>query len=110
MNDLMKNPPTFLRVDVTEDDIISGVQNHCYLCPVAIAIRRALGLPYISPDLLAVQEVNQIYFGPVIVNFFTWLLYQRYVYELPRVVRHWIEDFDDGTAPVLPFSFVTSLA
>lgn len=31
-----------MRIDVTQDDIDKGLRNNCTLCPVALAIRRAI--------------------------------------------------------------------
>jgi len=43
-------------IDVTEDDIIDGIPRLCFLCPVARAAYRALGVPVAVTDSILEAE------------------------------------------------------
>ena len=69
---------------VTRKDIKTGKKDNCQLCPVALAMKRALG-----------AEV-QVLMGKY--------QFQSAAHELPYKVTQFIKRFDDGL-PVKPFSF-----
>ena len=76
-------------IQVTQHDINLGIRADCHLCPVALAIERALG----------VRDVG-VYHGTA-----DWTQRKtRWGTNLPLEVQVFIADFDAG-APVKPFSF-----
>lgn len=80
-----------IRVDVTEADIRTGVKGDMCNCPIAIAIKRAIGCSGVHVDGMWI-EVHE--------PFESWRQYRT-----PDVVDAFIDRFDAGQ-PVAPFSFV----
>lgn len=78
-------------IHVTQDDIKLGIRADCHLCPIALAIERALG----------VHDVG-VYHGTA-----DWCKPKRktrWGANLPIEAQTFISDFDAG-APVKPFTF-----
>jgi hypothetical protein len=75
---------------VTEQDIQEGKKGHCYKCPIALAVMRAV------PEA-EVVEVN--WFAVYIDSVY------KFDYSQPDLVLKFMEDFDLGK-PVFPFSGV----
>lgn len=73
-------------IQVTQEDIDEGVAEQCLSCPVARAIKRALGYPV---------GVSSVIFEPST---------DRKICELPEGVVRWIMRFDEGRA-VNPLNF-----
>ena len=80
-----------MRFEVTEHDIRFGKSAHCTLCPVALSLRRGLGL---SVSNIRVRRANV----SIVIHDFI-----RNV-GLPNEAMNFIIKFDDGF-PVVPFSF-----
>ena len=74
-----------MRIQVTQKHIDEGKKDHCFLCPVALALRDAgFGRPEVT--------VNRLY------------LLGAGCFALPDAAKTWIQDFDYGE-PVQPFAF-----
>lgn len=71
-------------VDVTADDIAKGVEGSCWLCPVARALRRAVGVRASTAGGACWYKADRTY--------------------LPNRVARWVARFDTGN-PVRPFRF-----
>ncbi len=80
----MDNP---LIVPVTAADLAHGVRHSCTECPLARALRRADGRAWVVSRTDATSADG------------------RHLVRLPRDVRGWVEDFDDGL-PAGPRTFV----
>lgn len=80
-------------IEVTQEDIDEGISFLCDACPVALAMRRAMGKEiFISPDAWGLtRNSNDPTDQP-----------------LPSEAKHFILDFDSG-APVKPFTFTIEL-
>lgn len=70
-------------INVTEEDIKAGVQGHCELCAVAMAIRRATGR-------------DEIYTYGMFVRTEKSADSRHIIGELPAVAIHFISEFDSG--------------
>lgn len=81
-------------IDVTQEDIDHGECGRCYRCPVARAIKRAIGiLVEVGDRYVAIFDKDR----DSIID-----------YALPDVAVDFIAAFDAG-APVSPFSFPLTL-
>jgi len=77
-----------IRVNVTQKDIEKGRCGLILLCPVALAIRRAL------PEIMSLR-----YVGIKSINV------DGHVFDFPIPIARFISDFDHGRA-VKPFKFI----
>ena len=86
-------------IQVTQDDINHGIRADCYLCPVALALERALG----AVDVGIYHRSADWMIPP---KWFDWKRrFKWYSSILPQKVAVFVADFDAG-APVKPCSFV----
>jgi hypothetical protein len=81
-------------IDVTNEDIREGVHGSAYLCPVARAVSRAIGIR---------PELGDVLIGPLNIS-----IPRHRVGRLPDVVSDFIRDFDQHR-PVHPFQFRLSI-
>lgn len=80
-------------INVTEDDILTGIRGICVLCPIARAINRVLSdneYFAVVGNYLHISDYKESHFRKVVV--------------LPKVARAFINSFDEGEG-VMPFSF-----
>lgn len=81
-----------IRVEVTQEDIEEGAPANCQRCPVARAVRRALGLTEVEiqvvldPDLIDVGGIP---------------------HDMPYSVGRWVREYDGSVGPegAKPISF-----
>jgi hypothetical protein len=86
-----------LDVDVTQEDILQGIPNDEYWCPIARAVRRIVpGVECVTVDqgMLSVVLTEDIE--------------EHLEAELPPVAKEFVAGFDE-TATVLPFKFSVAL-
>lgn len=74
-----------IRVEVTQEDISSGVRSDCLNCPIAKAIRRSVG--------------KVAYVGPVVSYMGT----SKAI--LPAEASEWVRTFDRGMVMSKPIAF-----
>lgn len=89
-----------MKIVVTQDDIDSGVRSHCYLCPVALAFARTLGLTSTESISLDVRVgIVQCCIDR----------YRHLAWMLPLVARLWILGFDHSKdkSTICPIEFET---
>lgn len=80
-------------IEVTQEDIKKETQINCFSCPVAIAIKRSTGFPYVR------VSTNSVKVGMNIITTFK-------EYPLPVEVANFINNFDNyGPTEVSPISF-----
>ncbi len=81
-----------MKITVTQNDINSGYRYSCNQCPVALAIKRAMGrTPIVGCFRVTFEdEAGRVPYEPA--------------YELPFDVREAIQHFDNG-AQIDPFEF-----
>lgn len=97
----MHNFPEKLVVNVTAEDIASGVPNDCSDCPIARAIQRALPEYHVDVTRSKIELARPTGDGEV---------WSRGYYELPDVARKFVLAFDtDHQASYPPFSFTATL-
>ena len=85
--------PDILRIEVTQEDIDGGMRRSCGGCPIALAVRRALGpshAAYVSAGAI------DVFAGPP----------QKHLasYDLPNAAYTFVLDFDNRLY-VQPFRF-----
>lgn len=74
-----------MKIEVTQDDIVSGKHGIARLCPVALAMRRAgFHNPIVGED-------------EIVADGRTW--------KTPAFVSEFVQDFDGGETVVEPFTF-----
>ena len=78
-----------MKINVTEDDIKNGVVFACYKCPIALAVKRAVG----AANVRVGTETIRIFKGAVPRHF-----------KMTDAAKVFVKDFDDSK-PVQPFSF-----
>lgn len=78
------------KIEVTKKDIKGGKRGDGYSCPIALAVRRTLGINIISVDNISVDFPFE---G------------KGFSAEIPTKVQRFIDSFDDGQ-DVKPFSFI----
>lgn len=89
-----------LQVDVTDADIAAGLAGSCELCPIALAIIRALGGCELDVNTEAPVTVTNDCAVVYTTDNRTWRA------ELSPRVEFWIRAFDNvGPSEVKPFSF-----
>ena len=77
-----------LKVEVTQEDIDNGVQQHSEKCPIACALKRLVKNPEVSEEIEFDQDET------------------RFVADLPSDASSFIHLFDEeGSIAVKPFSF-----
>ena len=88
-------------VEVTAEDIASGVAQKCEHCPIAIALRRAAG------SARAYVDGSDIFVSPVFDGDEPSDIWNE-AGECPQSVTEFVNAFDDGK-PVKPFTFTVEL-
>jgi hypothetical protein len=96
--------PKTIKIEVTQRDIDRGVVEDCFLCPVALATRRAVGrgistVAVKSGGRVEIDRVRQRKGGD------TW---EDAYYNSPKKVTHFIDTFD-RKQPVNPFTATLKL-
>jgi hypothetical protein len=87
-----------LHVEVTAADIKNGRQNHCRLCPVALAAKRSFAA-WCIVRVNTTQCQCHLWHSAIDGDG------KRYIAELPHHVRVWIRNFDAGRKPFEPIEF-----
>lgn len=82
-----------IRIEVSKRDIRLGTPGEIFVCPLARATRRTLGLK--ATDAVCVASTVGIYRTPVSLE---------EDYELPKRANKFVLAFDEGK-PIKPFSF-----
>ena len=85
-------------IEITTDDINTGLPKSCNDCPLGLAIQRAFDIPN---NCLDVQEEHAEVFLPKIKKY--------KVFSLPEEVREFMKIFDTGDRDVKPISFEVEL-
>jgi hypothetical protein len=80
-----------LKIEVTAEDIQNGMPGWCGKCPVALAVRRALG-GFVKREVASVG----VSYAAVYVD--------SRIHMLPSDARMFVQNFDEGE-PVEPFDF-----
>lgn len=84
-----------MKINVTAEDIKNGARVHCCICPVSLAIRRALNQPINLENYFNVQT------GFMLISIVGEEVKR---YNTPKSVQRFINKFDMGKE-VKPFSF-----
>ena len=78
-----------MKIEVTQHDIDKGLNNNCFLCPIAHAVKRKMGTDSVLVYCDRISVMSTV---------------TSYNYKLPKKARTFIKRFDDGK-PVEPFTF-----
>ena len=78
-----------MKIEVTQQDIDKGLNNNCFSCPIALAVKRKIdtGNVLVYCDRISVMSTIS-----------------SYDYKLPKKAQTFIKRFDDRK-PVEPFTF-----
>ena len=89
-----------MKIQVTAQDIAQGCRGKCELCPVALAVRRAVGHDNVYVDINTYEAKTTATLSVAVGSTGEWK------YRLPDKVKDFINDFDMGYyLLVKPFEF-----